>query len=102
VIHPVSKKSVVRVSGEWNGKMTAKWADGSSGLFVDVSSLGTHKKICRKVDEQEPFESRRLWKEVTHGLKVTRRTKNVYILAYTKIYFIFLQYSDGQGPILKA
>ena len=72
VFPPDSKKSVVRVDGEWNGKMVAKWASGSNEVFVDVSKLRIHQKICRKVAEQEADESRRLWKDVTYGLKVFR------------------------------
>ncbi len=67
---PESKKSVVRVDGEWNGKMTAKWASGYNEVLVDVSKLNTHRKICRKIEEQDQFESRRLWRDVTYGLKV--------------------------------
>ena len=39
-------------------------------MFMDVSKIPIHKKICRKVIEQEAFESRRLWRDVTRGLTV--------------------------------
>lgn len=70
VFAPDSKKSVVRIDGEWNGRMMAKYASGCNEVFMDVSKIPIHKKICRKVAEQEAFESRRLWREVTRGLTV--------------------------------
>ena len=75
---PGSKKSVVRVDGEWNGKMMAKYASGFNEVFMDVSKIPIHKKICRKVKLQDPFESRRLWREVTYGLKVNMYIENLY------------------------
>ena len=65
---PGSKKCVVRIDGEWNGRMMAKYASGCNEVFMDVSKIPIHKKICRKVAEQEAYESRRLWREVTRGL----------------------------------
>jgi hypothetical protein len=52
VFAPGSKKSVVRIDGEWNGKMMAKYASGCNEVFMDVSKIPIHKKICRKVAEQ--------------------------------------------------
>ncbi|KAI5693228.1 hypothetical protein M8J75_011416 [Diaphorina citri] len=63
------KKPFLTVSGEWNGAMEAKWADGRTETFIDVSKLPISKKIVRKIDEQEENESRSIWKEVTLGLK---------------------------------
>jgi hypothetical protein len=67
-----TKKSVVKVEGEWNGRMTAKWASGRTETFLDVATLRPKKKQVRPVAEQEKFESRRLWREVTAGLKADR------------------------------
>jgi hypothetical protein len=50
--------------------MMAKYASGCNEVFMDVSKIPIHKKFCRKVAEQDPFESRRLWREVTRGLTV--------------------------------
>lgn len=64
------RKPFLKVDGEWNGKMVAKWTNtGKSETFLDVTKSAPHKKICRKIDEQEKCESRRLWREVTAGLK---------------------------------
>ena len=75
VFPPNSKKSVLRVDGEWNGKLMAKYASGQNEVFMDVSKIPIHKKICRKVALQDPFESRRLWRQVTYGLKVRKAVK---------------------------
>uniref|UniRef100_A0A8D9EII1 Oxysterol-binding protein n=1 Tax=Cacopsylla melanoneura TaxID=428564 RepID=A0A8D9EII1_9HEMI len=63
------KKPFLVVQGEWNGAMEAKWADGRSELFIDVTKLPISKKIVRKIDEQDETESRAVWKNVTLGLK---------------------------------
>jgi len=64
-----SKKSILKVEGEWNGKMTAKWSTGRTEPFLDVNHLPVIKKHVKTVAEQEKHESRRLWREVTSGLK---------------------------------
>ena len=61
--------TLCQVEGEWNGKMMAKWSSGKSEIFLDMSSMPCVNKIVKSVSEQEPYESRRLWREVTHGLK---------------------------------
>ena len=59
------------MDGEWNGKMIAKWLHtGRNEVFVDVTRIKIHEKLCKKVAEQGRFESRRLWRDVTYGLKV--------------------------------
>merc|ERR1719186_331900 len=64
-----SKKSLLKVEGEWNGKMVAKWNSGKTKTFLDMSTMPTVPKVVKSVAEQEKFESRRLWREVTQGLK---------------------------------
>uniref|UniRef100_A0A0N8E5Y3 Oxysterol-binding protein n=1 Tax=Daphnia magna TaxID=35525 RepID=A0A0N8E5Y3_9CRUS len=63
------RKPFVAISGEWNGAMIAKWADGKTEEFVNVNAMPIVQKRVRPVAEQEEFESRRLWREVTLGLK---------------------------------
>ncbi|XP_046387861.1 oxysterol-binding protein-related protein 9 isoform X1 [Ischnura elegans] len=67
---PTPGKSFLTVAGEWNGLMEAKWADGRTETFVDVNALKIVKKIVRPISEQNANESRRLWKEVTAGLRL--------------------------------
>ena len=80
VFAPNAKKPLLKVDGEWNGKMMAKWASGKSELFIDVNDLPIHKKRCKLIADQRSFESRRLWKMVTYNLKVP--TKNDYDESY--------------------
>ena len=71
VFAPNSKKPLLKIDGEWNGKMTAKWTDtGKTETFIDVKQLPIHKKRCKLITDQRSFESRRLWKSVTYNLKV--------------------------------
>ncbi|XP_049964707.1 oxysterol-binding protein-related protein 9 isoform X5 [Schistocerca serialis cubense] len=67
---PGDKKPFLTVSGEWNGCMEAKWADGKTEVFVDVNRIDITKKRVRPIAEQSDNESRRLWKEVTAGLRL--------------------------------
>merc|ERR1719186_898243 len=69
---PESKKAVLKVEGEWTNKMMAKWASGKQETFLDVTQLKPQKKVVKPVAEQERYESRRLWRAVTAGLKDNR------------------------------
>ena len=70
---PESKKAVLKVEGEWTNKMMAKWASGKQETFLDVTQLKPQKKVVKPVAEQERYESRRLWRAVTAGLKDNRQ-----------------------------
>ncbi|XP_021918104.1 oxysterol-binding protein-related protein 9 isoform X2 [Zootermopsis nevadensis] len=70
VFQPNDKKPFLSVTGEWNGGMEAKWADGRTEMFVDVNKINVVKKKVRPIAEQAENESRRLWKEVTAGLRL--------------------------------
>lgn len=78
IFAPLEKKSFMTVTGEWSGAMEFKMNEGSSGGgsfktksgdFVNVNELAVSTKKVRPIAEQEVFESRRIWKEVTAGLK---------------------------------
>ncbi|KAF2360931.1 Oxysterol-binding protein [Trinorchestia longiramus] len=70
VFSPGEKKPFLTVEGEWNGTMTAKWTeDGRTETFVDTRSMATVRKKVQPIAQQEPNESRALWKECTAGLK---------------------------------
>ncbi|KAH0955428.1 hypothetical protein HN011_006719 [Eciton burchellii] len=64
------KKPFLVINGEWNGAMEAKWSDGRSEMFADVKELCTEKKLVKTVCEQEECESRRVWRDVTVGLRI--------------------------------
>ncbi|XP_042191080.1 oxysterol-binding protein-related protein 9 isoform X2 [Callorhinchus milii] len=70
IFSPADKKSFCSIEGEWNGVMYAKWITGESTLFVDTKKLPSIKKKVRKLEDQEEFESRSLWKDVTYNLKI--------------------------------
>nr|XP_023024063.1 oxysterol-binding protein-related protein 9 [Leptinotarsa decemlineata] len=69
VFGPEEKKPFLTVSGEWNGVMEYKWTDKEIEEQVDVNTLHIIKKQVKPISQQEENESRRLWKEVTAGLK---------------------------------
>ncbi|XP_056630030.1 oxysterol-binding protein-related protein 9 isoform X2 [Diorhabda carinulata] len=66
---PDEKKPFLTVSGEWSGVMDYKWTDRETEEHVDVNQLSIIKKLVRPINMQEDNESRKLWKEVTAGLK---------------------------------
>ncbi|XP_069794749.1 oxysterol-binding protein-related protein 9 isoform X13 [Narcine bancroftii] len=70
IFSPNDKKSFSSIEGEWNGVMYAKWSTGESSIFVDTKKMPIIKKKVRKLEDQDEFESRRLWKDVTHNLKI--------------------------------
>uniref|UniRef100_A0A2K6P4M2 Oxysterol-binding protein n=1 Tax=Rhinopithecus roxellana TaxID=61622 RepID=A0A2K6P4M2_RHIRO len=64
------KKSFCSIEGEWNGVMYAKYATGENTVFVDTKKLPIIKKKVRKLEDQNEYESRSLWKDVTFNLKI--------------------------------
>lgn len=70
VFGPGDKKPFLTITGEWNGVMDAKWSDGRIEQFINVSSLHITKKIVRPIEQQKDNESRKVWKEVTAGLRL--------------------------------
>uniref|UniRef100_A0A2K5N8D7 Oxysterol-binding protein n=1 Tax=Cercocebus atys TaxID=9531 RepID=A0A2K5N8D7_CERAT len=67
---PNDKKSFCSIEGEWNGVMYAKYATGENTVFVDTKKLPIIKKKVRKLEDQNEYESRSLWKDVTFNLKI--------------------------------
>eukprot|EP00057_Strongylocentrotus_purpuratus_P011709 XP_011666183.1 PREDICTED: oxysterol-binding protein-related protein 9 isoform X3 [Strongylocentrotus purpuratus] len=67
--HVSDYKPFVTVEGEWNGVMTTKGASGEPIVFVDTKEMKVNRKRVRPVDNQDPYESRKLWKDVTSNLK---------------------------------
>ncbi|KAK2161827.1 hypothetical protein NP493_1555g00006 [Ridgeia piscesae] len=70
VFAPKEKKSFLTIKGEWNGEMYAKFDDSTTQeLFIDTKTMPVVKKKVLPIDDQDEFESRRLWKDVTRCLK---------------------------------
>ncbi|XP_050459931.1 oxysterol-binding protein-related protein 9 isoform X2 [Cataglyphis hispanica] len=68
------KKPFIVINGEWSGAMEAKWSDGRCEVF-DVRELNTERKLVKTVCEQEECESRRVWRDVTVGLRINDMDK---------------------------
>ncbi|XP_033221785.1 oxysterol-binding protein-related protein 9 isoform X2 [Belonocnema kinseyi] len=75
VNQPADKKPFLVINGEWNGVMEAKWADGRTEIFADVRDLKIEKKLVKPMCEQEDCESRKVWREVTMGLRINDMDK---------------------------
>ncbi|XP_043483111.1 oxysterol-binding protein-related protein 9 [Leptopilina heterotoma] len=75
VSHRTDKKPFLVINGEWNGLMESKWADGRSEIFADVRELKAEKKQVKPMCEQEDCESRKIWREVTMGLRINDMDK---------------------------
>ncbi|XP_066586974.1 oxysterol-binding protein-related protein 9 isoform X2 [Prorops nasuta] len=72
---PGEKKPFLTITGEWSGIMEAKWSDGRSEIFADVRELHTERKMVKLICDQEDCESRKIWREVTMGLKINDMDK---------------------------
>ncbi|XP_070465774.1 oxysterol-binding protein-related protein 9 isoform X16 [Equus przewalskii] len=70
IFSPNDKKSFCSIEGEWNGVMYAKYATGENAVFIDTKKLPIIKKKVRKLEDQNEYESRCLWKDVTFNLKI--------------------------------
>ncbi|KAF5924049.1 hypothetical protein HPG69_010481 [Diceros bicornis minor] len=68
VKHNVTNTVVCRVQGEWNSVLEFTYSSGET-KYVDLTKLAVTKKRVRPLEKQDPFESRRLWKNVTDSLR---------------------------------
>ncbi|KAG5333063.1 OSBL9 protein, partial [Acromyrmex heyeri] len=69
------KKPFLIINGEWSGAMEVKTLDGKSEMFADVRELSTERKLVKTVCEQDESESRRVWRDVTVGLRINDMDK---------------------------
>ncbi|KAM6160483.1 oxysterol-binding protein-related protein 11 [Erethizon dorsatum] len=67
VKHNVSNAVVCRVQGEWNSVLEFTYGSGETKC-LDLTKLAVTRKRVRPLEKQDPFESRRLWKNVTEAL----------------------------------
>ncbi|XP_034949076.1 oxysterol-binding protein-related protein 9 isoform X2 [Chelonus insularis] len=75
VTQPGEKKPFLVINGEWSGVMEAKYSDGQTEIFANVTEIPVDKKIVKPISEQEDNESRKVWREVTVGLKINDMDK---------------------------
>ncbi|XP_032454635.1 oxysterol-binding protein-related protein 9 isoform X1 [Nasonia vitripennis] len=72
---PGDKKPFLTINGDWNGAMEAKWTDGKTEIFADVREQRIEKKMVKPMSEQDEDESRKVWREVTMGLRINDMDK---------------------------
>ncbi|XP_074104277.1 oxysterol-binding protein-related protein 9 isoform X3 [Cotesia typhae] len=75
VTQPGEKKPFLVINGDWSGIMEAKYSDGQTELFADVTTIPVVKKMVKPISEQNDNESRKVWREVTVGLKINDMDK---------------------------
>ncbi|XP_076676333.1 oxysterol-binding protein-related protein 9 isoform X2 [Andrena cerasifolii] len=75
VTQPGDKKPFLVINGEWSGAIEAKWSDGRTEMFADVRELEIQRKLVKPVCEQEEHESRKIWRDVTVGLRINDMEK---------------------------
>ncbi|XP_065834944.1 oxysterol-binding protein-related protein 9-like isoform X2 [Oscarella lobularis] len=66
------KKPLVKLDGEWNSVIRAKYEGGESEVFVDTRIIPIWRKRVRATLVQADNESRKLWKDVTVNLKAKK------------------------------
>lgn len=66
---PNASKPFAEFEGNWNAEY--HWTIDKEGPneFVDTRNISTKNKMVKVLSQQEPTESRRLWKDVTENLK---------------------------------
>ena len=77
-------KIVATFAGQWTGRVTFKLkGQREERLLVQLSDLGVTPKHVRPLEEQEEFESRRIWAPVTeaiHSKQYSQATKNKQVI----------------------
>uniref|UniRef100_UPI0035902350 oxysterol-binding protein-related protein 11 isoform X1 n=2 Tax=Myxine glutinosa TaxID=7769 RepID=UPI0035902350 len=68
VKHVASTTVVCRAQGEWNGTLEFAYNNNTTKT-IDASTLPVTRKRVRPLCNQRPFESRRLWQNVTNALR---------------------------------
>ena len=63
------KEPVFTICGQWNADLTIKNGKGDVVEEFHVDDVPSTSLSVKPVEEQTPWESRRAWKEVIHGIK---------------------------------
>ncbi|XP_077294689.1 oxysterol-binding protein-related protein 9 isoform X2 [Arctopsyche grandis] len=70
VFGPGDKKPFLTAQGEWNTHMEMKWTEnGRTEILFDASRMRAQRKLVRAIGSQATNESRRVWRDVTVGLR---------------------------------
>ncbi|XP_057323520.1 oxysterol-binding protein-related protein 9 isoform X6 [Microplitis mediator] len=75
ITQPGEKKPFLMINGEWSGILEAKYNDGQTDMFADVTHIPVVKKMVKPICEQDDNESRKVWRDVTVGLKINDMDK---------------------------
>ncbi|XP_077979284.1 oxysterol-binding protein-related protein 11-like isoform X2 [Glandiceps talaboti] len=67
--HSPTNSVICKFSGEWNGVIDFAYANGEKKV-IDTATLPVIRKRVRPLHLQGPYESRKLWQNVTAALKV--------------------------------
>ncbi|KJE94332.1 oxysterol binding protein 9 [Capsaspora owczarzaki ATCC 30864] len=69
VKEPNAKAPFVKISGKWNEVLVIQYTGAKEAPYFDAAKAIKVNKSVRALDVQAPFESRRLWKDVTENLR---------------------------------
>ncbi|XP_060241092.1 oxysterol-binding protein-related protein 10 isoform X3 [Meriones unguiculatus] len=69
VKHNPTNTIVCKAHGEWNGTLEFTYSNGETKV-IDTTALPVYPKKLRPLEKQGPMESRNLWQEVTHYLRL--------------------------------
>ncbi|XP_049727133.1 oxysterol-binding protein-related protein 10 isoform X2 [Elephas maximus indicus] len=69
VKHNPTNTIVCKAHGEWNGTLEFTYSNGETKV-IDTTTLPVYPKKIRPLEKQGPMESRNLWREVTHYLRL--------------------------------
>jgi len=67
---PNASKPFAEFEGNWNAEYHWTMEKEGPNEFVDTRTIDTKNKMVKVLSQQEPTESRRLWKDVTENLKI--------------------------------
>lgn len=67
--HNPTNTIVCKAHGEWNGILEFTYSNGETKV-IDTTTLPVYPKKLRPLEKQGPMESRNLWQEVTHYLRL--------------------------------
>jgi len=64
-----SDELICKVNGEWNGLLTYNYLINGIKKQIDTATLKVVRKRVRPLNQQEKYESRRVWLHVTNALR---------------------------------
>ncbi|KAJ3411698.1 hypothetical protein HDV05_001808 [Chytridiales sp. JEL 0842] len=62
------KDVVATIRGSWNGQVFVTLVNQKEKMLFDMSTSSVAEKLTTPIEEQEPNESKRLWKDVTTAI----------------------------------